>query len=142
MNNKGVSLMSLIITIIIIIILAAISMLNSNKSLEEANKAKFEVDLKSVVELLNIYNERAVIRGVSNYDKDDLTWDGSSERAENTARIEDKTKEDTIKYIFDGNNVPDSLKGLITIEAGKIRVDETRKPQYDWAVEMYSYMGE
>jgi len=142
MNNKGISLMSLIITIIVIIIIASISMLNSNKHLEEANRAKFEVDLKTVVETLEIYNQRAEIRGIPTYDKNELLWDGTSERAQNTAKIADKTNEDTIKFIMDGNDIPKSLIGIVTIKDGKFKVKEEYKPQYDWAVEMYSYMGE
>lgn len=140
MNNKGISLISLVITIIVIIIIAAISLLTSYKHVEEANKAKFEVELRNVVELLEIYNQRAEIRGVSSYNKNELYWDGSSVRAQNTARIENRAREDTISYIFDGNGVPDFLDGIITIENGMIKVAEDKKPQYEWAVEMYGDM--
>ena len=142
MNNKGVSLISLAITIIVIIILAAISIVGSTKSLEEASKVKFQNDLKAAVDALEVYNQRAYLYGVSNYDSDNLTWDGTSEKAVNTAKIEDKNhiNEDSIRYIMGLNNVPDSLKDIITIEGGKIKVDKTRVPQYDWAVDMYSYM--
>ncbi|MBO5141882.1 MAG: hypothetical protein J6C46_02585 [Clostridia bacterium] len=140
MNNKGVSLVSLVITIVVIIILAAVSILNSTKSLEEANKVKFQNDLKTVVEALNVYNERSVIRGIPSYDKEKLEWDGESEKAENTAKIKDTNhvEEDSIRDIFDGNDVPNSLKGLIKIEYGKIKVDSSRHPEYEWAKEMYS----
>lgn len=142
MNNKGVSLISLAITIIVILILAAVSLVGSTKSLEEANKVKFQNDLKSAVDALEVYNQRAYLYGIATYDSDNLTWDGTSEKAVNTAKMEDKNKieEDSIRYIFDSNDVPNSLMGVITIENGKIKVDKSIKPQYDWAVDMYSYM--
>ena len=117
-------------------------MLSGTESIENANKGKFQNDLTEVVEAIDNYNERAAIRGVSNYDRNKLTWDGMSEKAENTAKIKDSShiEEDSIKDILDGNNVPDTLKGLITIENGKVKVDKNRKPEYDWAVEKYSYM--
>ena len=142
MNNKGISLLSLSVTIIVIIIIAAISIRMSSKNLEEANQAKFEVALKTVVETLEAYNQRAEIRGIKGYNRNLLAWDGVSERAENTARIEDKTKEDTIRFIMSGYDIPESLEGIMYIESGKVKIDEDKKPQYDWAVDMYSYMAE
>lgn len=144
MNRKGISLISLVITIVVIIIIATITVTVSTKPVDESIEAKFKNDLNSVVTALEIYNQRAEIRGVATYESDELTWDGNSERAENTAKIEDKThtKEDTIKYILDGNSVPNSLRGIMTIEDGKIRISKDAKPQVDWATEIYGYMGE
>lgn len=141
-KNKGVSLIALIITIVVIIILAAISLSSNTTSIEEANKVKFQNDLKSFVELLDAYNVRAEIRGIDTYDSNSLMWNGTSEKAENTARIKNKTEEDSIRDILDGNQIPDSLKDIVSIKNGKVRIDEKVKPQYDWAVEMYSEIGE
>lgn len=140
-NKKGISLISMVITILVIIILAAVAISSNTTSIEEANKVKFQNDLKSFVELIDAYNVRAEIRGIATYDSDDLTWDGTSEKAENTARIKNKAEEDSIRDILDGNQIPDSLKGIVSIENGKVRIDENVKPQYDWAVEMYSEIG-
>lgn len=144
MNNKGISIISLIITIILIVVLAGIAISGNTQSLEEANKAKFQNDLKAVVEAVDVYNERAMIRGIASYDADDLTWDGVSEKAENTAKIKDSNheEEDSIRDILDGNDVPKSLKGYITIEDGRVMFDKTKKPEIEWATEIYSYMGE
>lgn len=144
MNNKGVSLVSLAITIIVIVLLAAITITSSSKPIDDSTKAKFKTELQSVVTALEIYHERAIIRGVSSYEKDNLTWDGTSERAENTAKMEDKNhnEEDYIKYILDGNDVPKTLQGIMKIENGKVKIDKNAKPQIDWAIEMYPYMGE
>lgn len=144
MNNKGVSIISLIITIIVIIILAAITISSNTESLEEANKVKFQNDLKSVVEALDIYHQRAEIRGVATYEANDLTWDGFSEKAENTAKIRDSNhvEEDSIRDIFDGNSIPKTLEGYIVIEDGKVKFDKNKKPEIEWATEIYSYMAE
>ena len=141
-NNKGVSIITLVITIIIIIIIAGVTMLRSTKNLEEANKVKFQNDLKSFVELIDAYNVRAEIRGIATYDSDDLAWDGISEKAENTARIKNNSDEDSIRDILDGNQIPETLKGIVTIENGKVKISEDAYPKYDWAVEMYSEIGE
>lgn len=141
MDNKGVSLVALVVTIIVIIIIASISMMSSMKTIDEATKVKFENDLKETVTALEVYNQRANIRGIVAYNSKNLTWDGISESAENTAQIEEKGREDTIKEILEGD-VPNTLKGIITIENGRIKVDKNQKPQIDWAIEMYSYMGE
>ena len=140
MNNKGVSLISLAITIIVIIILAAISIMSSTKSIEQANKVKFQDELKSVVEALETYKQRAYIYGVPDYDSNEMTWDGKSEKAENTAKIEDGVNEDTVRFIFNTNQLPNSVKDVITIESGLIKVDNKNNQKYEWATEMYGYM--
>ena len=142
MGNKGISLISLVITIVVIIILASIVSVSGDKNTEEAFKVRFQNDLKNVVTALNVYHERAEIHTEEDYNKNNLSWDGVSERAMNTAKIEDKDsgEEDTIKYIF-SDNVPKTLKGLIRIKDGKIVVDETRKPEVEWAEELYTDIG-
>jgi len=140
MNNKGVSLMSMVITIIVIIILAGIVIMSGGEdSVQEANKVRFQNDLKSVVTALQVYEQRSEMYADKGYDYDLLAWDGSSERAENTAMIEKKGsgEEDTIRYILSGS-VPKTLNGIIKIKDGKIVVDSTRKPETEWARELYS----
>ncbi len=144
MNNKGISLVSLVITIIVMIIIAVITINVSTQSVDESLEAKFKNDLTSVVTALDIYHQRAETRGVATYKSNELTWDGSSFYAENTAKIEDKAhvQEDSIKYILDGNPVPTTLEGIMTIENGKVKINKEVKPQIEWATEIYSYMGE
>lgn len=139
MNQKGVSIMSLIITIIVIIIIASISMISSTKSIDQATEVKFKNDLKEVVTALEVYHQQANLHGIPSYDSEELTWDGVSERAENTAKIEDSTNEDRIRYIFT-DEVPKTLVGKITIEDGRIKVEKNYKTEYEWAIEQYSYM--
>lgn len=143
MNQKGISLMSMIITIIVIIILAAIVIMSGGEeSIEEANKVRFQNDLKNSVEALRVYEQRAEMHGEKNYDFDSLNWDGTSENAENTAKIENKgsDEEDSIRYIFQ-KTVPKTLEGKIKIINGKIKVDKNLKPEIDWAEELYSDIG-
>lgn len=138
-NQKGVSLVALVITIIVIIIIASITMLSGNDSISRANETKFKNDLKEVVNALDIYNQQAYLYGDASYDSSDLTWNGESERAENTAKIEDHVNEDRIRFIFT-DEVPSTLQGKMTIEDGKIKVNKSYKSEYQWATEMYSYM--
>lgn len=139
MNQKGISLVALVITIIVIILLATITMTASTKSVDQATEVKFKNDLTEVVTALEVYHHQANIHGIPSYDSDDLTWDGTSERAENTAMMEDKINEDKIKYILT-DDVPDSLKGKMTIENGRVKIDKSNTYEYEWAVEKYSYM--
>jgi len=139
MNQKGISMVALIITIIVIIIIAGISMVSSTKSIDQASEVKFKNDLTEVVTALEVYNQQAYLHGIPTYDNDDLTWDGTSERAENTAKIEDGTNEDRVEFIFT-DVIPETLKGVMTIEDGKIKIDKNDKYKYEWAVEKYSYM--
>ena len=143
MNQKGVSLLSLVITIIVIILLAAIT-INSgiSKQIDEANKAKFQNDLKNLVTAVEVYHNRADIHGISSYDRDELKWNGKSERAEKTAKMEDKTQveEDSIKYIF-GGELPKTLLDIVKIESGEVVVDRSKNPQIEWAAELYPEMN-
>ena len=141
-RNKGISMIALIITMVVIVIIAGVTMIKSVKNLEEANKVKFQNDLKSFVELIDAYNVRAEMRGIATYDSDDLTWDGVSEKAENTARIKNKSEEDSIRDILDGNPIPETLEGIVSIENGKVRISEEAGKKYDWAVEKYREIGE
>lgn len=139
MNQKGISLVALAITIIVIILIATITMVSSTKSVDQATEVKFKNELTEVVTALEVYHQQANIYGIPSYDRDDLTWDGTSERAENTAMIEDKVNEDKIKFILTAD-VPESLKGKMTIENGKVKIDKSYAYEYEWAVEKYSYM--
>lgn len=140
--NKGISMIALIITMVVIVIIAGVTMIKSVKNLEEANKVKFQNDLKSFVELIDAYNVRAEIRGIATYDSDDLAWDGVSEKAENTARIKNKAEEDSIRDILDGNPIPETINGIVSIENGKVKISEDAGKKYDWAVEKYREIGE
>lgn len=142
-NQKGVSLISLIITIIVVILITTITLIASDKPVDEAIKVKFQNDLKEVVNALEIYHQKAHMYGVEEYDRDNLEWDGASERGVNTAKIEDENhvEEDKIKYIFT-DSIPETLKGKMTIEGGEIKISESYKTEYDWAVEMYPEMEE
>ena len=142
MNQKGISMMSLIITIIIMIILAGITVSLSGNSATEANEGKFKNDLKNVVTAVESYHTRADAFGVSSYKRNNLAWDGVSEKAENTAKMEDKSQaeEDSIRFILSGE-IPNSLDGIMKIEAGEVVIDESQKTQIEWARELYHDIG-
>lgn len=139
MNKKGISLVSLAITIIVIIILASIAIVTSTKHVNEAIKVDFQNDLKSFVEAIDLYNQRALIYN-TDYDSNLLEWDGQSDRAKNTAKLDDNINDDKITTILLDNNLPSSLEGVVYIEKGMVKVKKTVTPQYEWAVELYDYM--
>ena len=138
-NQKGVSLVALAITIIVIIIIASITMLAGNDSISRAHETKFKNDLKEVINALDVYNQQAYLYGDISYDSSDLTWNGETERAENTAKIEDHVNEDRVRFIFT-DEIPKTLQGKMTIEDGKVKISKAYQKEYQWAIEMYSYM--
>lgn len=141
MNKKGISLVSLVIMIIIIIILATIVLNVSMNYITTANETKFKTELEDLVNLVDVYNKRAIIYN-KDYDSSKLSWDGKSDRAENTAKIENigGDTEDSIRTIFQDYQIPKDIEGIIYIENGQLKVREDAVPQYDWAIEVYEYM--
>ena len=140
-NNKGVSIIGLVITIIVIIILAGIVINGGTESIDKANQAAFQNEFKDAVEALNIYNTRAVIRkNNKDYEPEKLNWDGKSERAENTARVESPDEEDTIKDILK-DSFTKTLENKIYILDGKIYVFNSFETEKGWAAELYSYIN-
>ena len=110
-EKKGISLIVLVITIIVIIILAVAVILSiaNNNPIENAKKARFLNDLKTIQEEINLYNSKAYADAKSN----------GTEYV--PAKIEDiKSAE---KY-----------KGKIEIRDGKAIVNVTDKEK-EWAEE-------
>ena len=64
-NNKGITLMALIITIIVMLILAAItiSMISSGGIIGRANEAKFKTKMQKISEELFMYNAGLEMEG-------------------------------------------------------------------------------
>ena len=62
-NKKGISLIVLVITIIVIVILvvAVILTISNNNPIKNANKARFQNDIKILQEQLNIYSSKNLI---------------------------------------------------------------------------------
>ena len=143
LNKKGVSLISVVITIIVIVIIASIAVNNGYENIVKAHKSAFMTDLESLILSLEKYNTRAVgyADPMTYYEEDFLQWDGESERAENTAKLEDGINEDTVRYIFD-NNISENVKGKIKIINGKLYVDREYETEFQWATEQYKYMTE
>ncbi len=142
MNNKGVSLVALVVTMIVIIIIAGIVISSGIGNISTSQKGAFMVDLENMNTSLQKYNTRAVLYNhlPGEYYDDELQWDGKTERAEHTARMEVSGEEDTALYIFD-NNIPNTLKGKIKIIDGKLYVDRSYQQEFEWAAEQYKYMS-
>ncbi len=141
-NKKGVSMIAMVIMIVVIIILASITVSAGFKNITKANQATFISDLKSSNQMLEIYNTRAVARGKARfYEPDELFWDGESQKAENTARIESADEEDDAEYIF-GEAFHNSLHGKIYLKYGKIYIKREFVKEIEWAKEVYDYMAD
>ena len=157
LNNKGVSLISLIITMIVIIILATISVVASRDSVENAKKLAFLTGLTELQRGLDSYNQRAFYRGVATYDSEDLFWSGNlNDSPRNTAKIkvevdknsneldEKKDEEDTLYTIF-GKDIPNDVKDKIYIYEGNIFIfygEKETEHEYKWIMDNpnFSYM--
>jgi Tfp pilus assembly protein PilE len=148
MNKNGVSMVALVITMIVIIIIAGITYNMSMSNVGKAQKSSFMADLENAVYSLQAYETRAQAAFLmenenanQNFNSKELKWDGQSERAENTARIEDKngTLEDRIDYILD-NGLTKNLENKIIIKEGVLYVLPQYETEYEWACEVYDYM--
>lgn len=135
-NNKGFSMIALIIMIIVTIILAWIVISNSTETIDNSQKAVFQDDFKNAYFAVQAYNTEAVLRANNpNYAEWDLTWDGKSERAQNTAQIQNAGEEDTIKYILK-DTLTKSLDGKVEIYQGQLCVKEGFSLEEEWVEEL------
>ena len=135
-NKKGVTLISMAITIIVIIILTSIIILSSLDTIDKGNKAVFQNDFTDAVNSLRMYNTEAVLKANNpNYDPELLRWDGESERALNSAKIEDPSQEDKITYILKDHLTKD-IKGKVDIIDGKLSVKPEFALETQWALEL------
>jgi hypothetical protein len=141
MNNKGVSMVALVITIIVIVIIASVATMSGSDTMQHAEKATIQADFKTAQTLFQTYNNEAIIKGDRGYDPDKFCWDGESERAENTAKIENGVDEDTIRFIFK-DKFPHSLRGRIYIQDGEFYVFPELLTEKEWIDEVYERRSE
>ncbi|MBR3280990.1 MAG: hypothetical protein IKI57_03990 [Clostridia bacterium] len=138
-NNKGISIITVVVTIIVIIILASIGISNSLVTVDNTAKAVFQEDFKNYVQQIKTYNLEAILRQqVDDYDPDELNWDGKSEYLENSARIENKDQEDTIEFLLKGYYTK-SLDDKVYIENGELKVRDKYLTEQAWADELHLY---
>ena len=142
MNNKGVSLVALIITMIVIILLAGIAWQAGFSNVGQAQKSAFMKDLENLTTSLEKYNTQAVLRNNINgeYYEENLQWDGKSERTTGSAQMEKSGEEDTPGYIFDDQQNSSYVKDKIKIINGRLYVDKKYATEFEWATEYYKYM--
>lgn len=139
-NKKGVSLISLTITIIVLIILAGITIGSGFGNIEKTQKAAFLSDFGNALENLRTYNQRAEAFSTIRYNRRKLTWDGFTERATNTAKLEDNQNEDRVDYIFH-NTITNNLIGKLEIRSGDLYIKEGYTTELEWAKEIHDYMN-
>ena len=164
LNNKGVSLIALTITIIVIIIIAGIAMSSGFQNVDKSQQAAFVTDLQEAVTSVTVYGERALQYGKNDFKISNLTWDGKSDYLTNSGKVDyltndyigrtidrfhpneeekeliDNAPEDRVNYVFN-IALPNTIKGKIYIKEGKLYVDKKYKDEYAWAIEAYEYMS-
>ncbi len=131
--QNGISLVALIVTIIVVIILASISLNVNFDSFTMLDKTKYVSQIRGLEERLRIYHEDATL-DADLYVKDNLSWDGVSERVENTGKLEDGINEDTPKFIF--KEIPSYFEGKICIENGELVVFQYTDEELEWIQEL------
>jgi Tfp pilus assembly protein PilE len=96
MKNKGISLITLIITIIVIIVLAGAVLLNFSKNnpIESAKVAKFSSNLEGFASELTLYNSKQLTDTLGEYDpqklqadSNSITYDGVKDTSKNITSI-------------------------------------------------------
>lgn len=132
-TQNGISLIALVVTIIVIIILAAISITINYDTFNMMDKTTYYARVRGLEERLNIYHESAELE-LDNYRKDKLSWDGTSERAENTGKVEDGINEDTPIFIF--KEIPEYFEGKIYIQNGELGVKDYTDQEMKWLDEL------
>ena len=97
------------------------------------DKTTYYARVRGLEERLNIYHESAELE-LDNYRKDKLSWDGTSERAENTGKVEDGINEDTPIFIF--KEIPKYFEGKIYIQNGELGVKDYTDQEMKWLDEL------
>lgn len=141
MNNKGVSMVALVITIIVIVIIATVATRSGSETVQHAEKATIQADFQTARTLFETYNNEALVKGDRRYDPDKFCWDGKSDKAENTAKMENGVDEDTIWFVFK-DKFPHSLRGRIYIENGEFFVFPELLTEKEWIEEVYDRKSE
>ena len=118
-EKQGISLIVLVITIIVIIILAVAVILSiaNNNPISNANKAKFQNDLKSIQEEINLYDASQYAKNQGNYS------------ALSTGGDDMKSKL---------SSVSDSYKDKVFVVEGKLYLnsDKASQDEKNWADEL------
>ena len=116
---KGISLIVLVITIIVIVILAVAVILSiaNNNPIEQAKKAKFQNDLKTMQDELNVYIASQVSDPSGNFDIDNLN-----------------VKNEEINSVI--KSATSEWLSKIQIEKGKLIFIGQNEQEMDWAYEV------
>ena len=125
-GKKGISLITLVITIIVIIILAAavILTLNRNNPIENAKEATFKSDVKTVQSELTMYISKQTADTLGGFKAEELTLSETT-----TPKIEEILT--SIKS--------SGLKGKVEVQNGKLVYTGTIEKEEKWFNEI---MGE
>ena len=125
-GKKGISLITLVITIIVIIILAAavILTLNNNNPIENAKEATFKSDVKTLQSELTMYISKQTVDTLGGFKAEELNLSETT-----TPKIEEVLT--SIKS--------SGLKGKVEVQNGKLVYTGTIEKEEEWFKEI---MGE
>lgn len=147
-NSKGISLISLIITVIVIILLASITIFNGMNTPEQAQFAKFSTEVANLQEAVdNQYNKRygdLVKRGATFTDPEIYAWIAAGDAATSSGWVTVTPGEASLHYgstilsqDSDGNDLEWQVKVITPNEKEVVEIDlknnnlKTSIPNYE-----------
>ena len=133
-TRKGISLITLIITIIVIIILAGIiiNSINKNNPIASANEAVFKSDVSNFENELSMYHTNNYSKSLGQYEEDKLQADNTKVEYTGVGQIEIQSK--TIKDIIIGIDSK-NYENQFEIVNGKLAYKGTDATKQQWSLE-------
>ena len=119
-EEKGITLITIVVTIIILLILSAITLtiIFNSSIIGKSQSAKLKTEISALEENLKHYSNEAKISNKKEYKQENLIWDGENE-PQNTAKLTDGENEDNIEKIL--GKIPNDLQGKVTIGSGVLK---------------------
>ena len=128
--KKGISLITLVITIIVVIILAAVVILalQKNNPIDMANKAKFMQNVDTFKNELELYKQNKYINNVGKFDPDSIQANVSSLKEEGKV-IDNKNIYDVIELLKSSGYADDTF---VVVE-GKLVYKGINSKEQEWS---------
>ena len=128
--KKGISLITLVITIIVVIILAAVVILalQKNNPIDMANKAKFMQNVDTFKNELELYKQNKYINNVGKFDPDSIQANVSSLKEEGKV-IDNKNIYDVIELLKSSGYADDTF----VVVDGKLVYKGINSKEQEWS---------
>ena len=133
-TRKGISLITLIITIIVIIILAGIiiNSINKNNPIASANEAVFKSDVSNFENELSMYHTNNYSKSLGQYEEDKLQADNTKVEYTGIGQIETQSK--TINDVITGIDSK-KYENKFEIINGKLVYKGTSATEQQWSLD-------